>query len=65
MLSEQVALYMACVNANKPTPDKPPRVTKLMAIAIRFTSLIPDGTVADQAELTRVGDIVEPHLTRP
>jgi hypothetical protein len=56
---------MACVNANKPTPDKPPRVTKLMAITIRFTSLIPDGMVADQVELTRVGDIVEPHLTRP
>ncbi len=32
-----------------------PRVTKLMALAIRFDQLIQDGVVADQAELARLG----------
>ena len=31
-----------------------PRVSKLMALAIRFEGLLRDGTVADQSELARL-----------
>ena len=45
------------------TPEPPagrvPRVSRLMALAIRFDQLIRDGVVIDQAELARVG-----HVTR-
>lgn len=36
-----------------------PRVTRLMALAIRFDQLIQNGVVSDQAELARLG-----HVTR-
>ena len=42
----------------KPKADKPagriPRVTKLMALAIKFDQMIRDGVVTDQAELARL-----------
>lgn len=34
-----------------------PRVSRLMALAIRFDGLIRDGVVADQAELARLGQV--------
>ncbi len=54
----------------KPTPasDVPqgsiPRVTKLMALAIRFDQLIRDGAVADQAELARLGHVSRARVTQ-
>jgi hypothetical protein len=41
-----------------------PRVTKLMALAIRFDQLIRDGVVSDQAELARVGHVSRARLTQ-
>ena len=41
-----------------------PRVTKIMALAIRFDQLIRDGEVADQAELARVGHVSRARLTQ-
>ncbi|MEX0716599.1 MAG: hypothetical protein WD066_08430 [Planctomycetaceae bacterium] len=50
------------------TPDVPrgtiPRVTKLMALALRFDQLIRDGLVADQAELARLGHVSRPRVTQ-
>jgi hypothetical protein len=41
-----------------------PRVSRLMALAIRFDGLIRDGAVTDQAELARVGHVTRARLTQ-
>lgn len=41
-----------------------PRVSRLMALAIRLDQLIRDGTVADQAELARHGHVTRARLTQ-
>ena len=41
-----------------------PRVSRLMALAIRFDGLIRDGLVADQAELARLGHVTRARLTQ-
>ena len=41
-----------------------PRVSRLMALAIRFDQLIRDGIVADQAELARLGHITRARMTQ-
>jgi hypothetical protein len=41
-----------------------PRVSRLMALAIRFERLIRGGTVADQAELARLGQVTRARLTQ-
>jgi len=52
----------------KPVLDVPqgniPRVTKLMALAIRLEQLIRDGVVADQAELARLGHVTRARVTQ-
>ncbi len=55
----------------KPGPSPPvvpkgrvPRVARLMALAIRFDGLSRDGTVADQAELARLGHVSRARLTQ-
>ena len=39
------------------TATRVPRVARLMALAIRFEGLVRDGTVADYAELARLGHV--------
>ena len=41
-----------------------PRVSKLMALAIRFDQLLRDGKVADQSELARLAHITQPRMTQ-
>ena len=41
-----------------------PRITKMMALAIRFEHLIKSGQVTDQAELARVGHVSRARLTQ-
>lgn len=41
-----------------------PRVSRLMALAIRFDQLIRDGVVADQADLARLGHVTRARLTQ-
>ncbi len=41
-----------------------PRVSKIMALAIRFDQLIRDGVVRDQAELARLGHVSRARLTQ-
>ena len=41
-----------------------PRVSRLMALAIRFDQLIRDGVVADQAELARLGHVTRARMTQ-
>jgi len=48
---------------NRPT-SRLPRVTKLMALAIRFDQLIRDGVVKDQAEIARLGLVTRARVTQ-
>lgn len=51
--------------ANPPLPlGRIPRVSRLMALAIRFDKLIRDGAVADQAELARLGYVSRARMTQ-
>lgn len=46
-------------------PDgRVPRVSRLMALAIRLDGLIRDGVVSDQAELARLGHVSRARLTQ-
>lgn len=41
-----------------------PRITKLMALAIKFDQMIRDGVVKDQAELARLGFVTRARMTQ-
>lgn len=45
-------------------PGSVPRVSKLMALAIRFDGLVRQGRVCDYAELARVGRVSRARLTQ-
>lgn len=45
-------------------PGRVPRVSKLMALAIRFEQLLRDGVVADYAELARLGRVTRARMTQ-
>lgn len=45
-------------------PGRVPRVTKLMALALRFEQLVHDGVVADYAELARLGRVTRARMTQ-
>jgi hypothetical protein len=47
-----------------PAPSRLPRITKMMALAIRLDQLIRSGQVVDQAELARVGHVSRARLTQ-
>ena len=51
--------------AAAPTPmGRIPRVSKLMALAIRFDGLLRDGIVSDQSELARLAKVTQPRMTQ-
>jgi hypothetical protein len=41
-----------------------PRISRLMALAIRFDSLIREGKVADRSELARLAHVTQPRMTQ-
>jgi len=51
-----------------PGPQDPagrvPRVSKLMALAIRFDRLLREGRIADQSELARLAHVTQPRMTQ-
>lgn len=47
-----------------PPPGRVPRVSRLMALAIKFDQLIRDGVVKDQAELARLGHVSRARVTQ-
>ena len=51
-----------------PKPSEPagrtPRLSKLMALAIRFNQLLRDGKAADQSELARLAHVTQPRMTQ-
>jgi hypothetical protein len=46
------------------TPGRLPRVTRLMALAIRFDQLIRDGEVQDYADIARLGHVTRARVTQ-
>ena len=50
--------------SSQKTPGRIPRVTNLMALAIRLDQLIRDGVVSDQAELAGLGYVSRARLTQ-
>ena len=57
-----------CDSGGEATPSMPvgriPRVSRLMALAIRLDQLIRDEVVSDQAELARLGHVSRARLTQ-
>ena len=50
---------------SQPTPiGRVPRISKLMALALRFDRLIKDGEITDQAELARLGQVSRARVTQ-
>lgn len=41
-----------------------PRISKLMAMAIRFEGLLATGEVSDQSELARLAKVTQPRITQ-
>jgi hypothetical protein len=50
--------------AKTATAGRVPRVSRIMALAIRFDGLIRDGVVKDQAELARLGHVSRARLSQ-
>ncbi len=49
---------------DEPAVGRLPKVTKLMALAIRFERLLAQGAAADYAELARLGHVTRARLTQ-
>lgn len=49
---------------DEPAVGRTPRISKLMALAIRFDQLLHDGTVTDQSELARLAHVTQPRMTQ-
>lgn len=47
-----------------PPPGNVPRLSRLMALAIRFDRLIRDGEVEDYADIARLGHVTRPRVTQ-
>jgi len=48
-----------------PTPEgRIPRISRLMALAIRFDRLIKEGEITDQADLARLGNVTRARVTQ-
>ena len=48
-----------------PVPDgRIPRISRLMALAIRFNRLIKEGEITDQADLARLGNVSRARVTQ-
>lgn len=50
--------------AEAPKPGRIPRISRLMALAIRFDGLLRDGIIPDQSELARLGKVTQPRMTQ-
>lgn len=46
------------------SPGRTPRISRLMALAIRFDGLIRDGNVRDMSELARLAHVTQPRMTQ-
>ncbi len=49
---------------NPPEPGRIPRISRLMALAIRFENLVQQGEIRDLAELARLGHVSRARVTQ-
>lgn len=56
-------LHAGAAQAN-PEPGRVPRVSRLMALALKFDSLIRAGAVSDYAELARLGHVTRARMSQ-
>lgn len=53
------------VEPDKPGPEgRVPRISKLMALAIRYDGLLREGVVTDLTELARLSHVTQPRITQ-
>jgi hypothetical protein len=52
------------VRATDVPPGRIPRISKLMALAIRFDGLLREGLVPDLSELARLAKVTQPRMTQ-
>lgn len=45
-------------------PPRTPRISKLMALAIRFQDALREGAVLDQSDLARLAHVTQPRMTQ-
>lgn len=50
--------------ADRVPPGRVPRISRLMALAIRFDRLIREGTITDMSELARLAHVTQPRMTQ-
>lgn len=50
--------------APRPTPPRIPRITRLMALAIKFQDMVDRGEVRDYADLARLGYVTRARVTQ-
>ena len=50
--------------APEPAPPRIPRITRLMALAIKFQDMVDRGEVRDYAELARLGYVTRARITQ-
>lgn len=50
--------------AEQVEPGRVPRISRLMALAIRFDRLIREGKVTDLSELARLAHVTQPRMTQ-
>jgi len=63
--SRGAKLMLDAAQASKNVPEgRVPRISHLMALAIRFDGLIGSGTVTDQSELARLARVTQPRMTQ-
>ncbi|OWK39941.1 hypothetical protein [Fimbriiglobus ruber] len=55
---------LAAGSAPPASPGRVPRVSRLMALAIRFDGLVRDGAVGSYAELARLGQVTRARVTQ-
>lgn len=49
---------------NQTPSGRVPRISRLMALAIRFDRLLRDGIISDQSELARLAHVTQPRMTQ-
>jgi hypothetical protein len=56
--------YSGQILPAQPVQDRPPRITRLVALAIRFEDLLRNGVVKDYSELARLGGVSRTRVTQ-
>ena len=46
------------------SPGRVPRISRLMALAIKFDRLVHEGKVSDQSDLARLAQVTQPRMTQ-